>query len=544
MPVSRRALFQGAAVVLVVVVAATAVLLTGGDGAPGPSVEDGATGSPGPETAPTVSGAPEPPAPVPTADLPAPTDRPTTAVEVARQPAQLRGIWVHLFDTSLKTSQGIQEFLDTADAANLNTVVVQAARRHDAFYESGVLPPTTDDELAAGLDVLGELIPAAHERGLQVHVWYSVVPSMHRTMLEEPLGPEHLHTRHGFDSPDPWLQAGNDRTYAYLDPAIPGFQDHVVAVVRDVVERYDVDGVHLDYLRYECLQATDDGGCVNASAGDAATANQHPVTMQRYEAHGEGSLGDFMRAQTQDLVRRIYIEVAEVDPSVLVSAALIAQSDGPGADRGAFAGSKAYWDKGQDWASWIEEGIIDHAYPMVYFRDNDDRWARAYDSWVAFAEATDTDQHVTAIGQGAYLNCVQDSLSQFEQAANATDGVVLYSYQGDVVSGGKDCPAAEPGDLLRSLRDGMFAHPAPVPEVPRKRQPTAGHVLVSAADGQIVTLTAPGQEPRERRTDATGHAGFAWVPVGEWEVAVDGGEPATITVTAGEVSRASTVDDG
>ncbi len=326
--------------------------------------------------------------------------------------------------------------------------------------------------------------------------------------------------------------------------AIPGFQDHVVAMLRDVVERYDVDGVHLDYLRYECLQATDDGGCVNADADDPATANQHPITMQRYEAHGDGTLGDFMRKQTQDLVRRIYIEVAEVDPSVLVSAALIAQSDGPGADREAFTNSKAYWNKGQDWASWIEEGIIDHAYPMVYFRDNDDRWAQAYDSWVDFAAHIDTDQQVTAIGQGAYLNCVQDSLAQFEEAAAATDGVVLYSYQGDVVGGAKDCPADESGDLFQALREGMFADPAPVPEVPRKSQPTAGHVLVGAADGQTVTLTAPGEEPRERRTDATGHAGFAWVPAGEWEVAVDGGEPASITVVAGEVSRATTVDDG
>ncbi len=543
MPATRRELVWGAAALLVLVLITVGVLVARDGGEQGLTVEDGASETAQPEQSPTVVESPSATADA-GPDAESPTGAPTTAAEAEPASAQLRGIWVHLFDRSLKTSDGIQEFLDTADAANMNTVIVQAARRHDAFYGSGVLPPTTDEELAPGLDVLGELIPAAHERGLQVHVWYSIVPSMHKTMLEEDLQPEHLHTRHGFGSPDPWLQQGNDRTYAYIDPAIPGFQDHVVAMLRDVVERYDVDGVHLDYLRYECLQATDDGGCTDSSAGDPATGNQHPITMQRYDAHGEGTLGDFMRKQTQDLVRRIYIEVAEVDPSVVVSAALIAQSDGPGADRDAFANSKAYWNKGQDWASWIEEGIIDHAYPMVYFRDNDSRWAQAYDSWVAFSELIDTDQHVTAIGQGAYLNCVQDSLDQLEQAAGATDGVVVYSYQGDVVGGGKDCPADQLGDMLDALGQGMFAEPAPVPEVPRKTDPTAGHVLVDVTDGQTVTLTAPGEEPRERRADATGHAGFVWVPAGEWELAVDGGEPVPITVVAGEVSRASTADGG
>ena len=102
----------------------------------------------------------------------------------------MAAVWqkAHLFDPSLETREGITRLLDAAVAGNLNTVIVQAARRHDAFYASDVLPTTTDDELAGGLDVLAELVPAAHERGLQVHVWYSLVPSTHRTMLEEAVG--------------------------------------------------------------------------------------------------------------------------------------------------------------------------------------------------------------------------------------------------------------------------------------------------------------------------------------------------------------------
>lgn len=476
------------------------------------------------------------PSPVPTAEgsQELPSLDPTTPA-VSPEPTaapQLRGIWAHLFDPSLKTREGITRLLDAAVAGNLNTVIVQAARRHDAFYASDVLPTTTDDELAGGLDVLAELVPAAHERGLQVHVWYSLVPSTHRTMLEEAVGDAHISNQHGFGSAEPWLQAGNDPTYGYLDPAVPGFQEHAVAMLREVVGRYDVDGIHLDYLRYECLQVADDGGCLDADAGDPATANQHPVTMQRFAAHGDGSLGDFMRAQTEDLVRRVYLEVADVDPNVVVSAALIAQGDGPGADREAFTRTKAWWNKGQDWARWVEAGIVDHAYPMAYFREGEDRWARAYDDWVAFADLLDDEDHVVAVGQAAYLNCVDQSMAQVDEATAATDGVVIYSWQGLAA---EDCEA-EPGELLRRLADGPFAEPAPVPAVPRKADPTAGHLLVAAEDGQQVTVTRDG-DTRTRRADATGHAGFPWVAPGEWEVAVDGTAIGTTTVAVGDVSR-------
>lgn len=514
--------------VLVVALAVTALALTGGGDDP-----DG-TAAPSP----TEDGSRTPDPPATTDPGPEPDLTPTSPGETPPPGAdpELRGIWAHLFDPSLKTRDGIVQFLDTATAANLNTVIIQGARRHDAFYGSDVLPPTTDDELAQGLDVLGELVPAAHERGLDVHVWYSIAPTNHTTMADEDLGAQHITNQHGFGSDDSWLQAGNDPTYAYMDPAVPGFQDHVASLYREVVERYDVDGVHLDYIRYECLQVTDDGSCSSsADAGSDATPNQNPTTMARYREHGDGTLGDFMRAQTEDLVRRIYLEVADVDPSVVVSAAVIAQSDGPGGDRDAFRQSRAFWNKGQDWASWTEEGIVDHVYPMAYFRESDSRWARAYDQWVAFSQTIDTDQHVVAVGQGAYLNCPDETIAQLREARQATDGIVLYSYQGTAAESG--CGDIQPGALLRQLRDGMFSDPAPVPEVARKADPTEGHVLVQARDGQDVTLTGPGGESVTRRAGATGHAGFVWLEPGTWQLTVAGGDAQDVQVEVGEVAR-------
>ena len=449
----------------------------------------------------------------------------------------MRGIWVHLFDRSLKTKENILAFLDTAAAANFNTVIVQAARRHDAFYDSDVLPRTTDDEMTDGLDMLGTLVPAAHERGLDVHVWYAVAPTMHATMVDEDLGPDHITNQHGFGTDDPWLQAGNDRSYAYMDPAIPGFQEHVAAMYRDVVERYDVDGIHLDYLRYECLQVADDGTCrYDAETGDGATANQHPVTMARYRDHGQGSLADFMRQQTEDLVRRIYLEVADVDPTVVVSGALIAQGDGPGAEpRRVLAGQGlleqgpglGHVDRRGHPRRGLPHGLLPRVRPPLV--PGLRRLGRPSPRpWTA-------DDHVVALGQAAYLNCVDQSLDQIRQSREATDGVVVYSYQGTIAEEG--CSQQPPGDLLQQLRDGMFAEPAPAPEVPRKADPTQGHILVQATDGQQVTVTGPDGQERTRQADATGHAGFVWVDPGTWQVSVGDGPSQEVQVEVAEVSR-------
>jgi uncharacterized lipoprotein YddW (UPF0748 family)/putative cell wall-binding protein len=452
---------------------------------------------------------------------------------------QLRGMWVHLFDSSLKTRAGIERVLDAATAGNLNTVIVQVARRHDAFYRSDVIPATTDPDLEAGLDLLAELVPAAHARGLQVHAWYSVMPSMHPSMADENLGPTHVNSLHGMGSTDPWMQAGNAAGYQYLDPAIPGVQDHVAAMLREVAERYDVDGVHLDYLRYECLQANDNGTCaaIPPDTTPPATLNQHPITMQRWQAVGAGrSLDQFMRDQTQDLMRRVYLEVADADPTTLVTGALIAQGAGPtGSDlRASFEGTKAYWNKGQDWRTWIDEGIVDHAYPMVYFNEANGVYASWYDQWVAFTAAMNGPDVVAAAGVGAWpeINTEPNALGQLRQSAGATDGTVVYSYQG---------VRAYRGDLglLTTLAATDFATPAPVPTVPRKASPTQGHVQVMSVDGASVTITPVGGDPRTRRADATGHAGFAWVDPGVVQVSVNGGPPRPVTVEPG---RVATVD--
>lgn len=445
--------------------------------------------------------------------------------------AQTRGMWVHLFDDSLKSRAGIEKVLDTATRANLNTVIVQSARRQDAYYDSEVIPRTPDPRMPADLDMLDRLIPAAHARGIEVEVWYSLMPAYHSAYAGLRLPDGLVWKEHGPGNTDYWVTILEDGVTAssYLDPAVPGVQEHVVSMLTDVVRNYDVDGVHLDYLRY-----------------DGARWGYHPIALERFReqtgradrpAANDAQWGDWRREQTAELARRIYTEIAAVDPTVPVTMAAIAQGEGPsGADLDAsYRSRRAYADKFQHWAGWVEGGFMDRAILMDYFDDS--RYPSWFRQWSTFAKALGTRvPGSTAIGQASFLNTVGESLTQLDIGLADTNGGVLYSYQQD--------SASEPGgSLMAALGATRFATPAPPVAVPEKAAPTLGYALVAAPDGTEVTLTweSGGSGSPERAVtaiaDANDAASFVKLPPGTWRVEA-GTFSRTITIVAGEVARA------
>lgn len=437
---------------------------------------------------------------------------------------QLRGTWAHLFDDDLKSTAGIHRVLDEAARAGANTVIVQVARRQDAYYDSDVLPRTPDPELTAGLDLLDELVPAAHDRGLEVHAWVSVLQAYHEDYDELTLPPDHVWRRHGPGSSDPWLSRRADgATSTYLDPGVPGVQDHVAAVMREIAERSDVDAVHTDYLRY-------------TGNGDWG---YHPTSLERFREQ-TGATGtpppdgprwsDWRRAQTADLARRVFLEVADADPATAVSMAASTMGPGP-AHAGGYENTRTYSWVFQDWPAWLAEGSVDVAVPMNYFREANPEHRAWFDDWGTFERDLAHDG-VLAVGQGGYLNAVTESLAQIDRASARSDGVVLFSHQQNVRS-----EAGPPQALLTRLGATRWSEPAPPPPLPDR--PAGGHLLVAAADGAAVTATpATGDgEAATRRADATGHAGLMWLAPGTWTVDAAGHLPATATVERGEVTR-------
>jgi uncharacterized lipoprotein YddW (UPF0748 family)/putative cell wall-binding protein len=441
--------------------------------------------------------------------------------EAGGRAPQLRGMWIHLFDDTLKSRTSINRMLDAATAANLNTVVVEVVRRQDSYYRSDVLPRTTDGRMPANLDLLAHLVPAAHQRGLQVHAWVPVLPAYHPTYDSTTLPPNHVWRAHGPSSADPWTTRSNTgASSTYLDPGVGAVQNHVAAVMRELAERYPVDAVHLDYLRYE-----------------SNAWGYHARSLSRFRAQtgfsgtpapSNASWSTWRRAQTHDLAKRVFLEVASADPQVAVSLAGSTIGAGPSSS-GGYQNTMTYSQVFQDWPAWLREGSVDAVFPMNYFRESSHRaW---YDDWVRFESGLPRGRRILAVGQGSWLNPTDSSLAQVRRALANTDGVVLYSYQ-------QTTTARDPQALLTRLAGTEFREPAPAPPLPARRS-TAGHILARAADGTAVRVTpeAGGEAPPAVRADAAGRAGFLFLDAGVWRVSAPGYRSVSVTVSAGQVRR-------
>ncbi len=441
-------------------------------------------------------------------------------------PPQLRGMWIHLFDSSLKTPEGIEAVLDAATSANMNALFVQVVRRHDAYYRAGAVPRTPDPAIG-DLDLLARLLPAAHARGLEVHAWFVTMNAYHGAYDELVLPPGHVWREHGPGTSEPWLTVRSDgATSTYLEPALGGVQDHVVAMIRDVVERYDVDGVHLDYQRYP-------------NSGPNGEWGFHPTATARFTSEtgrtaavGDPVFADWRRRQVTELTRRIVVEVADVDPTVPVSVAAIAQGPGP-SDEVPWTDTRAHRDTFQDWAGWISDDLLDLTIPMDYFDDTNPEHAGWFDRWAAFAGSLRTER-IVATGLGPFMNPLDSSLRQYDVAIANTDGTVLFSYQQDSIRG-------ERGDLLARLVADRWADPAPTPPMPWRESPDEGHAVVSTTASRPVTLYAAGSTTplRTIRADGSGRATFTWLAPGAYRAEAYGSAPVLMEVRAGEVTRAA-----
>jgi uncharacterized lipoprotein YddW (UPF0748 family) len=271
---------------------------------------------------------------------------------------------------------------------NVNALFAQAGRRGDCYCLKASVPPVTDPAVPAGFDPAR--LPAQkgarrrhpgprldhHDGGVECEDPVPADPSTPTTGTARRSGRDLWLTLRE----DGATEAGND---AVLDPGHPDAAEYITRMYTSVVENYPVDGVQLDRVRYPDDPST------------LPVWGYNPTALERFAS--ETGRADrpaptdpewmrWRRDQVTRLVRRIYLAVKAIRPEVWVSAATITYGDGP-ASRAEFERSRTYSQVLQDWAGWMEEGILDLNIPMNYKRDAVPSQARAFDRWNRFALA-------------------------------------------------------------------------------------------------------------------------------------------------------------
>ncbi len=255
-----------------------------------------------------------------------------------------------------KQKKELIAILDKCHDLNLNAVIFQVRTQGDAFYPSKLEPWS---EYLTGkmgqapepfYDPLQFAVEQAHRRGLQLHVWFNPyrvrVPS-----AKSPASPDHASIARA-------AVVRKYGKYLWYDPGEPAAEENFIAVLNDVVKRYDIDGVHIDDYFYP-YQVKDDAGKVVPFPDDESYA--------RAQAKGE-TLGrdDWRRKNVDHLVHRMYDEVKKVKPWVLVGISpfgIWRPGNPPG-----ITGLDQYATLYADARKWQREGWLDYFTPQLYWK--------------------------------------------------------------------------------------------------------------------------------------------------------------------------------
>ena len=386
----------------------------------------------------------------------------------ALDPPELRAVWVDAFHDGFKTPAQVDELVAWARAANLNALFVQVRKRGDAYYLKSSEPRAEDPGLTPGFDALQYLIDRAHQgpRPLQVHAWLATLPIWSQRDTP-PAAPGHAFNLHGpnADAADTWLMYRDDgETWAgvgqagiyYLDPGNPAVRDYTTDVYLNVLRNYDVDGIHLDQVRYYEGDALRWGYNPTSVALFNATFGRDPDSVPE---PSDPQWVAWRRDQVTSLVRGIYTAAKAIKPNVAVTAAVVAWGKGPkSADD--WESQAAYASVLQDWRGWLRQGIVDYVLPMDYYRESGPQ-AGWFDTWTHW-QVDYAGRGGVVLGLGSYLNTADGVLAQLGRArALGALGVALYSYA--VPTADLANASADDRQAFAAQLRAVFTRPAPVP---------------------------------------------------------------------------------
>ncbi|MDQ3242550.1 MAG: family 10 glycosylhydrolase [Gemmatimonadota bacterium] len=370
---------------------------------------------------------------------------------------EARALWVTRFDYDSEAK--IVRIMETAARANFNIVYFQARAAGDAYYRSSIEPCAA--LLCARLggtpsyDPLEVAVREGHRRGIQVHAYLNALsaraagiagqcraipepaPGNPRHMLLD--HPEWIMTdRRGLPLPCP-----NSEEYVWVSPAYAGVRQRLAAVAADVARRYQVDGIHLDRIRYPGPEWSHD-------AESSRQFGKDPITNSR-------EWRAFRTGLVNAMVRETYDSVAAVRNGLVMSAAVWGVYD----DIWNWRTRAGATDLMQDGRRWASDGYIDVLVPMTYYRINATKCSRI--DWACVLdEHMEGDERAT--GRHMYIGIdaskgASEVVKQIRLARNrGVTGVAVFSFTD-----------ADNSRIWPLLSRDLFAEPAAIPLMPWKR---------------------------------------------------------------------------
>ncbi len=275
----------------------------------------------------------------------------------------------NLSETVLKAE--IDSIIQTSKSKGMSDIFFQVRPSSDALHYSDIFPPsayvTGSQDIELPFDILEYFVSECHKNGLKLHAWinpYRVSRDGEPTSKIAEKYPDYVITH-------------TDGT-TYFDPGIPSVNELIVDGIMEIVNNYDVDGIHFDDYFYPSGEFDD---------------------SESYEKYANDlELGDFRRQNTQNLVEMTYNAIDEAKPEVSfgISPFSIWKNSSSDPNGTETRGNESYYSHHADTKKWVEMGILDYIAPQIYWHIGFEiaDYAIIADWWHEITKNTEVDLYI------------------------------------------------------------------------------------------------------------------------------------------------------
>lgn len=402
----------------------------------------------------------------------------------AQMKREMRGAWIQCVNGQFqglgtqKMQQTLSYQLDELQKDGVNVIIFQVRPECDALYESSLEPWSrflTGQQGKAPnpyWDPLQWMIEQCHARGMELHAWIN--PYRARTKTTTALAPNHIKMR----KPQNCFEYDG---LTILNPGIPENRDYICEVARDIVSRYDVDGIHMDDYFYPYPAA-------GQTIPDDAQYRQY--------SNGIKDRGDWRRYNVDLFIEQFYQTIHETKPWVKVGISPfgIYRNKKNSAIGSNTNGLQNYDDLYADILLWVNNGWLDYCVPQIYWEignkaadyDTLIRWWSQYASKRPLIIGEDVERTVKFADLQNPSSHQQAAKMHLHQQLPGVKGSVLWYAKAAVDN---------VGNYGTMLRDYYWRYPALQPAMPfiDGKAPKKVKALkpVWTSDGYLLFWTAP-----------------------------------------------------
>ncbi|MCR4881571.1 MAG: family 10 glycosylhydrolase [bacterium] len=272
-------------------------------------------------------------------------------------PAENRGIW---FDrgtiVNIKSRADMGKYMEKLKTSGINTVYFETFNAGYTIYPSKI---GTQNPLTKGRDPLSWAIEEAHARNMKLQAWvwiFAVGNDRHNKIIGKPndyAGPV-------LDKNMRWALLGENGNMRpknqpefWIDPSNREGVNFLLSLIDEIVDKYNVDGIQLDYIRYPFQSEDNLMGFNHNSTEEFSIKTGEKLLDNSYQTNALWNR--WKESNINNFVKTVYSKTKKAKSNSVISAAIFTKTS-----------QNRLSTIQQNWETWAEQGYIDSLTPMSY----------------------------------------------------------------------------------------------------------------------------------------------------------------------------------